>query len=60
MTASETRELERGIGTRQLAMIAIGGAIGTGLFFAAVERLPKPALAVRCWRMPPWAWLFIA
>jgi lysine-specific permease len=31
----ETRELKRGIGTRQLSMIAIGGAIGTGLFFAS-------------------------
>src|SRR5450755_3690646 len=35
MTASEARELHRGIGTRQLSMIAIGGAIGTGLFFAS-------------------------
>ncbi len=35
MTANETRQLERGIGTRQLSMIAIGGAIGTGLFFAS-------------------------
>jgi lysine-specific permease len=31
----ETRELQRGIGSRQLSMIAIGGAIGTGLFFAS-------------------------
>src|SRR3981189_2775323 len=35
MGSSETRELHRGIGTRQLSMIAIGGAIGTGLFFAS-------------------------
>jgi lysine-specific permease len=28
-------DLQRGIGTRQLSMIAIGGAIGTGLFFAS-------------------------
>jgi lysine-specific permease len=35
MTSSESRRLERGIGTRQLSMIAIGGAIGTGLFFAS-------------------------
>src|SRR6202162_2306039 len=35
MDSSETRELQRGIGTRQLSMIAIGGAIGTGLFFAS-------------------------
>jgi lysine-specific permease len=35
MTSPETRELHRGIGTRQLSMIAIGGAIGTGLFFAS-------------------------
>ncbi len=34
-TLSEPRELKRGIGTRQLSMIAIGGAIGTGLFFAS-------------------------
>src|SRR6202451_3551517 len=35
MTSTETRELHRSIGTRQLSMIAIGGAIGTGLFFAS-------------------------
>ncbi len=35
MTSSDTRDLERGIGSRQLSMIAIGGAIGTGLFFAS-------------------------
>jgi lysine-specific permease len=32
---SEKRELQRAIGSRQLSMIAIGGAIGTGLFFAS-------------------------
>jgi lysine-specific permease len=35
MAITENRELHRGIGTRQLSMIAIGGAIGTGLFFAS-------------------------
>jgi len=35
MNSNETRHLERGIGPRQLSMIAIGGAIGTGLFFAS-------------------------
>src|SRR5450631_37834 len=35
MASGEARELHRGIGTRQLSMIAIGGAIGTGLFFAS-------------------------
>ncbi len=35
MTSTETGELKRAIGTRQLSMIAIGGAIGTGLFFAS-------------------------
>src|ERR1700759_1344852 len=35
MTSPEPHELCRGIGTRQLSMIAIGGAIGTGLFFAS-------------------------
>jgi amino acid permease len=35
MAQEEKRELQRTIGTRQLSMIAIGGAIGTGLFFAS-------------------------
>jgi lysine-specific permease len=35
MGPGEQHELQRGIGTRQLSMIAIGGAIGTGLFFAS-------------------------
>src|SRR5580704_5008197 len=35
MASGEARELHRGIGTRQLSMIAVGGAIGTGLFFAS-------------------------
>ena len=35
MTSNESGALHRGIGTRQLSMIAIGGAIGTGLFFAS-------------------------
>jgi L-asparagine transporter-like permease len=45
-TLSETRELKRGIGTRQLSMIAIGGAIGTGLFLGSASRLHStgPAL----------------
>jgi lysine-specific permease len=33
--SSENHELHRSIGARQLSMIAIGGAIGTGLFFAS-------------------------
>ena len=35
MTEGEARGLKRTIGNRQLSMIAIGGAIGTGLFFAS-------------------------
>src|SRR5258708_8393555 len=35
VSSSAPRELRRGIGTGQLSMIAIGGAIGTGLFFAS-------------------------
>jgi lysine-specific permease len=35
MNSAEARHLERSIGSRQLTMIAIGGAIGTGLFFAS-------------------------
>jgi len=31
----ESRKLRHAIGTRQLSMIAVGGAIGTGLFFAS-------------------------
>src|SRR5450631_2390767 len=34
-TSNEPCGLHRSIGTRQLSMIAIGGAIGTGLFFAS-------------------------
>src|ERR1700687_3459411 len=41
LTSGETRELQRGIGTRQLSMIAIGGAIGTGLFFASGGAMAK-------------------
>jgi amino acid permease len=35
MTQGDSQQLHRSIGTRQLSMIAIGGAIGTGLFFAS-------------------------
>src|SRR5258708_19521433 len=35
MSTTESRHLEGRIGARQLTMIAIGGAIGTGLFFAS-------------------------
>ncbi|MDM4766862.1 amino acid permease [Pelomonas sp. SE-A7] len=35
MDAIPQQELKRGIGARQLSMIAIGGAIGTGLFLAS-------------------------
>src|ERR1700722_15603067 len=37
----EGRELKRSIGQRQLSMIAIGGAIGTGLFFASGSALSQ-------------------
>ncbi len=35
MTLEDSSRLHRDIGARQLSMIAIGGAIGTGLFFAS-------------------------
>ena len=35
MSTTDSEKLRRGIGQRQLSMIAIGGAIGTGLFFAS-------------------------
>src|ERR1700742_1402907 len=35
MSSGEARELKRSIGNLKLSMIAIGGAIGTGLFFAS-------------------------
>ena len=60
MTSTEPHELRRGIGTRQLSMIAIGGAIGTGLFFASGGPSRKPDRAARCWRTRPWGWRFIA
>jgi len=44
----EQAGFERGLGARQLQMIAIGGAIGTGLFLGAGGRLASagPALAI--------------
>jgi lysine-specific permease len=41
MTSNESQELKRGIGSRQLSMIAIGGAIGTGLFFASGSAISR-------------------
>lgn len=34
-TKSKTGELKRGLGSRQISMISIGGSIGTGLFVAS-------------------------
>jgi L-asparagine permease len=46
--AHEEEGYEKGLGSRQLQMIAIGGAIGTGLFLGAGERLNEagPVLAL--------------
>jgi len=35
MSTEKDTKLHRGIKSRQLSMIAIGGAIGTGLWFAS-------------------------
>src|SRR5258708_33584615 len=35
MNRQESDQLRRAVGRRQLIMIAIGGAIGTGLFYAS-------------------------
>ena len=56
MTTSETRDLKRAIGSRQLSMIAIGGAIGTGLFFASGRPSRKPAREAPCWLTRSWVW----
>jgi amino acid permease len=49
----------KGLKNRQLQMIAIGGAIGTGLFLGSGGRLNQagPALAVvaSCSRTPRWS-----
>ena len=39
VVANEDAGLHKGLGARQLQMIAIGGAIGTGLFLGAGGRL---------------------
>ena len=46
--AHEQEGLHKGLGARQLQMIAIGSAIGTGLFLGAGESLQKagPILAL--------------
>lgn len=35
-------QLKRGLGARHIQMIALGGAIGTGLFMGAAETSPSP------------------
>jgi lysine-specific permease len=49
--SSEHGHLKRGIGQRQLSMIAIGGAIGTGLFLASGKAIHSvgPGGAVLCY-----------
>ena len=43
---NKDRKLERGLGQRQIEMIAIGGCIGTGLFMGSEKpfHLRAPAL----------------
>ena len=45
--APEDDALHQGLGPRQLQMIAIGGAIGTGLFLGAGGRLEKAGYVER-------------
>jgi len=60
MSTTESRHLERSIGSRQLTMIAIGGAIGTGLFLPAARRFPRRDPAVQCSPTRSWPWRCIA
>jgi len=41
MAAASTEGYERGLGSRQVQMIAIGGAIGVGLFLGAGKNIEK-------------------
>jgi len=59
-TAPKERELHRGIGSRQLGMIAIGGAIGTGCSSRAAARFRRPDREAPCWPTRSWAWRSIA
>ena len=51
----EAEELHRGLKERHIQMIAIGGAIGVGLFLGSASAIQKPARRCCCrMRWPAW------
>ena len=53
--SKENHSLKRGLSSRHLSMIAIGGSIGTGLFLAMGGNDPGCRTGRRYgWHMPSW------
>ena len=49
----EAKDLERGLSNRHIQLIAIGGAIGVGLFLGSAKAIAKAGSA-SCWCTARW------